>query len=341
MDERIRIGISTCLLGEQVRFDGGHKRDRFLTDVLGVYFDWVSVCPELEVGMGVPREAVQLIGSQTKPRMVGTSSGDDWTTRMKAYSKKRVAQLGRLHLCGYILKSKSPSCGMERVKIYDTRGVAKKDGIGMFADVLIKGYPLIPVEEEGRLNDPRLRDNFIVRVFAYHRLRGLMNGRLTTGKLEKFHTSEKYLLMSHSPKHHRELGKLVGDAKKTPGAELKEKYSAIFMECLRVHATVRKNVNVLHHIVGFLPGEIPDGDRKEVLQVIEDYRKGFVPLVVPLTLLRHHGRVHSVEYIANQVYLNPHPQELMLRNHVQDCGLDTLIAGPHPGVRSASGGSNR
>jgi uncharacterized protein YbgA (DUF1722 family)/uncharacterized protein YbbK (DUF523 family) len=316
MDERIRIGISTCLLGEQVRYDGGHKRDRFLTDVLGEYFDWVSVCPELEVGMGVPREAVRLVGSPAKPRMVGIDSGDDWTERMEAYSKKRVAGLGKLDLCGYILKSKSPSCGMERVKIYNPKGMATKDGVGIYAEVLIKGYPLIPVEEEGRLNDPNLRENFIVRVFAYHRLRRLMDGRLTTGKLVEFHTAEKYLLMSHSPKHYRELGKLVGNAKRIPTAELKEKYSALFMEGLKVHATVKKNVNVLHHIVGFLPEGVPDGDRKEVLQVIEDYRNGFVPLVVPMTLLRHHIRAHSIGYIANQVYLNPHPKELMLRNHV-------------------------
>ncbi|HLB01464.1 MAG TPA: DUF523 and DUF1722 domain-containing protein [Bacteroidota bacterium] len=316
VDERIRVGISTCLLGEQVRYDGGHKHDRFLTDVLGEYFDWVSVCPELEVGMGVPRAAVRLVGSTSAPRMVGGDSGEDWTDRMLDYSKKRVAQLGKLDLCGYILKSKSPSCGMERVKICNPKGIATKSGRGIYAEVLIKGHPLIPVEEEGRLNNPRLRENFIVRVFAYHRLRRLMDSRLTAGKLVEFHTAEKYLLMSHSEKHYRGLGRLVGNVKKTPMSELKEKYSELYMECLKVRATVRKNVNVLQRIVGFLPEELPGGDKKEVLQVIEDYRKGFVPLVVPLTLLRHHVRAHSIGYIANQVYLNPHPKELMLRNHV-------------------------
>ncbi len=316
MDDRIRIGISTCLLGEQVRYDGGHKRDRFLTDVLGNFFDWVSVCPELEVGMGVPREAVRLVGSSSNPRMVGIDSGDDWTDRMTEYSKKRVAQLGKLDLCGYILKSKSPSCGMERVKLYGRGGSATKEGVGLFADAWIRGHPLIPVEEEGRLNDPRLRENFIVRVFAYHRLRRLLSGRFTVGKLVGFHTAEKYLLLSHSPKHYRELGRLVANAKKTASVALKESYSGGFMECLKVHATAKKNVNVLQHIVGFLPDEIPAGDRKEVLQVIEDYRRGYVPLVVPVTLLRHHVRAHSMTYIANQTYLNPHPKELMLRNHV-------------------------
>jgi uncharacterized protein YbgA (DUF1722 family)/uncharacterized protein YbbK (DUF523 family) len=316
VEEKIKIGISTCLLGEQVRYDGGHKHDRFLTDVLGPYVEWVSVCPELEVGMGVPREAVRLVGPASAPRMVGGASGEDWTDRMNEYSRRKVAQLGKLKLSGYVLKSKSPTCGMERVKLYNPKGMAMKDGVGLFADVLLKGYPLIPVEEEGRLNDPRLRDNFIVRVFAYHRLQNLMDGRFTIGKLVEFHTAEKYLLLAHSPKHYRELGPLVANAKKIPIAQLKEKYRTLYMECLKVRSTVKNNVNVLQHIVGFLPETLPAGERKEIHQVIEDYRSGLLPLVVPVTLLRHYVRAHSVSYIVNQVYLNPHPKEMMLRNHV-------------------------
>jgi uncharacterized protein YbgA (DUF1722 family)/uncharacterized protein YbbK (DUF523 family) len=316
MEDRIKLGISTCLLGEQVRYDGGHKHDHFLTDTLGPYIEWVSVCPELEVGMGVPREAVRLAGQVSSPRMVGISSGEDWTERMLAYSRRRVEQIGKLKLDGYVLKSKSPSCGMERVKIYNPKGMATRDGRGLFAGVLIKGHPLIPVEEEGRLNDPHLRDNFIVRVFAYHRLQKLMDGRFSIARLVEFHTAEKYLLLAHSPKHYRELGPLVANAKKMPVAELKEKYTVLFMECLKVRSTVKKNVNVLQHIVGYLPEAVPPPEKKEILQVVEDYRKGFVPLVVPLTLLRHYVRAHSIGYINNQVYLNPHPKELMLRNHV-------------------------
>lgn len=314
--DRLRIGVSTCLLGEQVRYDGGHKHDRFLTDTLGPYIEWVSVCPELEVGMGVPREAVRLVGQSTAPKMVGIDSGEDWTERMLEYSRRRVAQIGKLGLSGYVLKSKSPSCGMERVKVYNPKGMAAKDGRGLFADVLIKGHPLIPVEEEGRLSDPHLRDNFIVRIFAYHRLRRLMDGAFTIGKLVEFHTSQKYLLLAHSPKHYRELGPLVAGAKKMPAAELKERYTALHMECLKVKTTVKKNVNVLQHIVGFLPDGLPEVERREILGVIEEYRKGLVPLVVPVTLLRHYVRSHSIEYIAKQAYLNPHPRELMLRNHV-------------------------
>ncbi len=316
MEERIRIGVSTCLLGEHVRYDGGHKHDRFLTDVFGPYVEWVSVCPELEAGMGVPREAVRLVGPSSAPNMVGVDSGEDWTERMLAYSDRRVAQLGKMNLSGYVLKSRSPSCGMERVKVYSRKGMAEKDGTGLFAAVLIKGHPLLPVEEEGRLNDPHLRDNFIVRVFAYHRLSTLMDGKFSLGKLVEFHTAEKYLLLAHSPKHYRELGPLVAGAKKMQVAELKERYTTLYMECLKVMSTVKKNVNVLQHIVGFLPEAVPAGERKEILRVVEDYRLGFVPLVVPVTLLRHYVRAHSIDYIRNQVYLDPHPKELMLRNHV-------------------------
>jgi uncharacterized protein YbgA (DUF1722 family)/uncharacterized protein YbbK (DUF523 family) len=316
MKEKIRIGVSSCLLGEQVRYDGGHKQDRFLTDVLDPFVEWVPVCPELEVGMGVPREAVRLVGPASAPRMVGSDSGNDWTEKMNAYAKRRVAGIGRLNLSGYILKSRSPSCGMERVKIYNANGMASKDGAGLFASVLIKGHPLIPVEEEGRLNDPHLRENFIVRVFAFARLRKLMDGKLTVGKLVEFHAAEKYLLLAHSPKHYRELGPLVAGAKRTPAAELREKYERLFMDGLRVRSTVKKNVNVLQHIAGFMPDSIGAGDRKEIVEVIEDYRGGLVPLIVPVTILRHHVRAHSIGYIANQTYLNPHPKELMLRNHI-------------------------
>lgn len=316
MEEKIRIGVSSCLLGEEVRYDGGHKQDRFLTDVLGPFVEWVPVCPELEVGMGVPREAVRLVGPAAAPRMVGIDSGRDWTEKMNAYAERRVAAIVRLDLSGYILKSRSPSCGMERVKLYNAKGGTSKDGVGLFASVLIKGHPLIPVEEEGRLNDPRLRENFIVRVFAFGRLRKLMDAKLTVGKLVGFHAAEKYLLLAHSPVHYRELGPLVAGAKRMPAEALKEKYTRLFMECLRVRSTVKKNVNVLQHIAGFLPDSLAAGEKKEVQGVIDDYRKGFVPLVVPVTLLRHHVRAHSIEYIANQTYLNPHPKELMLRNHV-------------------------
>lgn len=315
-DNPIRIGISTCLLGQKVRFDAGHKRDRYITDILGQFFLFVPVCPELEVGMGVPREAVRLEGSPENPRMVGNKTGADWTKRMNAYGKKRVAARDLQNLSGYILKKDSPSCGMERVKIYSDSGMPQRSGRGLFALHLLCQFPLLPVEEEGRLNDAAIRENFIERVFAYHSLEELFKGRFSRGKIVRFHTINKYLLLSHSPKHYRELGSLVAGIKKHAPDTFRETYSRLYMEALAVKTTVRKNVNVLQHILGFMKNDLPAEDKKYVLEVIEDYRQGLVPLVVPITLIKNFIRKYGITYIADQTYLNPHPKQLMLRNHV-------------------------
>jgi uncharacterized protein YbgA (DUF1722 family)/uncharacterized protein YbbK (DUF523 family) len=312
----IRVGISTCLLGEEVRWDGGHKRSRYITDILGAYFEFVPVCPELEVGMGVPREPVRLEGDAEAPRMVGNRSSEDWTDRMNRYSARRVKQLARMRLSGYILKKDSPSCGMERVKITNDAGMPMKQGRGLFALELLRAFPRLPVEEEGRLNDARLRENFIVRVFAYHRLQSLFHGRWSRGQVVAFHAAHKLLLMAHSPRHYRELGRLVAAIKGRPPDSFREEYMQLFMEALAVRTTTRKNVNVLQHLLGYLKRDLDARQKQSILQVIEDYRRELVPLIVPVTLLRHYLELHGVEYARDQVYLNPHPKELMLLNHV-------------------------
>lgn len=312
----LRVGLSSCLLGEMVRFDGGHKKDRYLTDILGTYFEWIIVCPELEVGMGVPRESVRLVGSPDSPRMVGTKSDTDWTVKMIRFSEQRVRQLEELQLSGYILKSDSPTCGMERVRVYATNGIPAKNGRGLFAAAFMQHFPLIPVEEEGRLNDAKLRDNFIVRVFAYHRLQQLISSGFRRGDLVSFHAAHKYLILAHSPKHYLSLGKLVGTASAHTPSDLRNNYSRLFMEALAVKTTVKKNVNVLQHILGFLRDQVPTVEKENIREVIDDYSHELVPLVVPLTLVRHYVRIHDIPYIRNQIYLNPHPKELMLRNHV-------------------------
>jgi uncharacterized protein YbgA (DUF1722 family)/uncharacterized protein YbbK (DUF523 family) len=311
----IRVGISQCLLGAQVRYDGGHKKDLYLTDVLGKYFDWIPVCPELEVGMGVPRESVRLVLKDNIVRMVGTSSGTEWTTQMTEFSKQRLQQLQELSLCGFIFKSKSPSCGMERVPLYSPNGTSGKSGRGIFSDAFMKHFPLIPVEEEGRLNDARLRENFIVRVFAYHRLQLLLQ-HFNRNKLIEFHTKHKYLLLAHSEQHYRKLGNVVGTAKDIPPKQLKETYATLFMECLTHKTTAKKNVNVLQHMFGFLKEYLSDKEKSEILSVIDDYHRELVPLIVPMTLLKHYINIHPIEYLREQLYLNPHPKELMLRNRV-------------------------
>jgi uncharacterized protein YbgA (DUF1722 family)/uncharacterized protein YbbK (DUF523 family) len=312
----IRVGISTCLLGEAVRYDGAHKRDRYLTDVLGRYFEWVPVCPEVEVGMGTPRPPIRLVRGDDGVRLVEPKEGRDWTRAMAAYARKRVRALAALELCGYVLKSGSPSCGMERVKVWSDEGMPEKIGSGLFAAELQRRLPSLPVEEEGRLHDARLRENWIERVFAYRRLRTLLAGRLSRGKLVAFHTAHKLQLLAHSETHYRALGRLVAEAKSFPDAELRVRYETGFMAALAKPATPRRHANVLQHALGHLRGKVDPAVSRELLAGIEDYARGLVPLVVPLTMLRHYVKLAEIAYLAGQIYLDPHPKELMLRNQV-------------------------
>ncbi len=315
-DPTIRLGISSCLVGEKVRYDGGHRRDAFLTDVFGPFVEWVPVCPEVEFGMGIPREPIRLVRRGPAVHLVGERSGTDYTRTMASWVRRRVRQLESFDLCGYVLKKDSPSCGMERVRVYDPNGVPSKTGRGLFADALISRFEGLPVEEEGRLNDARLRENFVERVFAYHRLHALFSGRWTLGRLVAFHTAHRLQLLAHSPADYRELGRLVAEAKKLPRPTLRTTYEAGFMQALSKRATPRRHVNVLHHILSHFRGRLDHEARAELLQLIDDYREGLIPLVVPITLLGHYVRKLGIAHLMGQLYLEPHPKELMLRNHV-------------------------
>jgi uncharacterized protein YbgA (DUF1722 family)/uncharacterized protein YbbK (DUF523 family) len=318
--ETLKIGVSSCLLGAKVRFDGEHKRDAFLVDQLGAFVEWVAVCPELELGMGVPRESVRLVrGGPDGPRMLGNRSETDWTDRMRRFAERRARALEGEGLVGYVLKSRSPSCGMERVKLYD--GTDKdaqptRDGEGLFAKALRARFPNLPVEEEGRLHDAGLRENFVERIFAYARLRALWSSRWNVGQLVAFHTAHKLALLAHLESGYRELGRLVARAAQLPRAELRAEYERRFMAVLSRPATRKRHVNVLTHMMGHLRGKVDDSGRAELRGLIDDYHRGLVPLVVPVTLLRHHVDRMKVDYLQGQTYLNPHPKELMLRNHV-------------------------
>ena len=312
----IRIGISQCLLGEQVRFDGGHKLDRFITKTLGQYFEWVPVCPEVELGLGTPRETLRLVQLDDAVGLVMPKSGRDWTRQMRDYAKSRVAELAGEDLTGYILKSDSPSCGMARVRVYAPSGMPNRNGIGLFAQELLGRFPELPIEEEGRLSDPRLRENWIERVFAYHRLRVLWESRWSIGDLVNFHTAHKLVLLAHSPKAYQDLGRLVAEAKGMPRQELRRRYQSDFMAALRVLATRGRHANVLQHMAGHFKKDLDEDSRRELAEHIEDYRKEYLPLIVPVTLIKHYVRRFGVPYLDGQVYLSPHPKELALRNHV-------------------------
>ena len=316
VEQTLKIGVSACLLGEKVRFDGGHKRDRFVTDILGSWVEFIPLCPEVEIGLGTPRPSIRLERHGDEVALVEPRSGTDHTKNMLRFAARRVSALATMDLCGYILKSKSPSCGMERVQLWNEKGMGEKKARGLFAQNLMESLPLLPVEEEGRRNDPRLRENFVERLFAYHRVRKLFSGRWSIGRLVAFHTIHKLQLMAHSPAEYRRLGKLVAQAKDLPRAELRQVYETGFMGALARMATPGRNVNVLQHMVGYFRKDLPPAQRQELAEHIEDYAKKLVPLVVPLTLIRHHARRLEVDYLQGQTYLEPHPRELMLRNHV-------------------------
>lgn len=312
----LRLGISRCLLGDEVRFDGGHKRDNFLTDVFGRYVEWVPVCPEVEAGLGTPREAMRLVGNSQHPRLVTIKSGIDHTNALETITKKRIEELSELDLSGYVFKKDSPSCGVERVRIYNEHGMPSRSGIGLFARGFLEQFPLIPVEEEGRLCDAPLRENFIERVFCYRRYQDLLRSGVTRQAVVRFHTIHKYLLLAHSQQQYELLGRLVGRAEQYRPKELAVRYGELFMKALAVKATVRKHVNVLQHILGYFKERLKSQEKVELLGVIDDYHRGLTPLIVPLTLIKHYVQLFNVDYILDQVYLNPHPKELMLRNHV-------------------------
>lgn len=312
----IRLGISRCLLGEEVRYDGSHNRDNFLTEVLGRYVEWVPVCPEVEAGLGTPREAMRLVGDQKNPRLVTIESKIDHTGALETMTASRIEGLQKLDLSGYVFKKSSPSCGIQRVRLYNEHGRYSRKGIGLFARAFIEQFPLAPVEEEERLCDSSLRENFIERVFCYRRWQDLVRSGVTKQALVQFHTIHKCLLMAHSPQQCEALGRLIAQARLHPLKELAHRYGELFMNTLAVKATVRKHTNVLQHIIGHFKERLGTHEKAELAGAIGDFRCGLAPLIVPLTLLKHYVQIFDLSDIREQAYLNPDPREAMLRFHV-------------------------
>lgn len=311
--DKIPIGISSCLLGEEVRFDGGHKQDSYILGTLSDYFEFQPVCPEVAIGLPIPRPPIRLVQHDDAIHVVGVKDPTiDVTDKLHDYGQKMAREM--TDISGFIFKRASPSCGMERVKVYAPDGRSIDKASGAFAEEIKKGRPLLPTEEEGRLGDPGLRENFIMRVFVYHRWRTLVAGGLTAKKLIDFHSDHKYLVMAHNQSAYKAMGKLLADAGKADIDALADEYVEALMTALAKPAPRKQHVNVLQHLLGYLKNQIDAEDKAEMLEVIEHYRDGIVPLIVPITLLKHHFRRHPHEYIERQVYLTPHPHELMLRN---------------------------
>ncbi len=310
--QKIPLGISACLLGERVRFDGGHKQNRYIMDTLGQYFSFRPFCPEVEIGLGVPRQTIRLVKSENGVEAVGVKNPDLNVSR----ELRNVAEAQRnwhQQVFGYILKKDSPSCGMERVRLYQ-KDQPQRIGVGLYAEVLMKNFPHLPVEEEGRLGDALLRENFIQRVFIYRRWHQLVEDGLTWGALTEFHGRHKLILMSHDQDRARALGRELSNAHQQPVEAYAEKYLAELMQILKIVASRGNHVNVLEHIRGYLKRDLDADDKRELSESIENYRLGLLPLIVPITLLRHHFRKIPNEYIERSYYMQPHPDELMLLN---------------------------
>jgi uncharacterized protein YbbK (DUF523 family)/uncharacterized protein YbgA (DUF1722 family) len=306
----IRIGVSACLLGQQVRHDGRHKRDDFLVDQLARFVEWVPVCPEVEIGMGVPRESVRLVRIAGQPHMRGTSSQTDWTDTMTAYARAKVAALATLGLSGYVLKSKSPSCGMQQIPLDDGSGVSPV-GVGLFATQLLAVLPNLPVEEEGRLGQAGLRDNFLERVFAHARLRKLWSGPWGASDLIAFHQSERLALLAHSALGARKLERLVAEAPVLPLPQLQQRYESGFMTVLRELTTPGRHARVLHLVLRQLGAGLDRAARNDLQQLIDDHRRGRCPLAAPLAALGEQARRLAISSVLGQSYLAPYPPDLM------------------------------
>jgi uncharacterized protein YbgA (DUF1722 family)/uncharacterized protein YbbK (DUF523 family) len=311
----IKIGISSCLLGNLVRYDGGHSHDRFLTQTLGLFTRYVPVCPEVECGMPTPRDSLRLVGDPEDPRLVTRKTGEDHTQQMHQWIQKKLPALEKENLCGFIFKSKSPSSGLYRIKVYGDDNKVKNNGVGLFARAFTRHFPRIPVEEAGRLNDPKLREHFIENIFSFQRWRNFLEDHPTLGKLVTFHTENKLLILSHSQDIYRQMGKLVARGKQMPPSDLFDTYEILLIKALDLKTTGKKNINVLQHAMGFFKTDITGDEKQELLSSFSQYRDGYVPLIVPLTLIKHYVLKYDQPWLKSQTWLNPHPFELKLRNY--------------------------
>lgn len=308
------LGVSACLLGKHVRYDGGHKKNNFILSSLSNEIDFESVCPEVEAGFGIPRSTMQLRQKGKEVRLVFSKDPEkDVTDQLLEYSEEKIINLANLD--GFILKKDSPSCGAFRVPVViNKEGFRKKEGTGLFAKILMDRYPLMPVEEEGRLNDSALCENFFERVYAYNRWKKVDHENSSVQELIEFHSTHKLMLMARGSHYYQELGRMVAGTTSKDLEQRRNQYIQRFMEVMKVTTRRGRQVNVLQHIMGYLKNSISSEDKQELLSVFESYRQSQIPLITAVTLLRHHLRVHPQKYIAKQHYLVPFPETLALRS---------------------------
>ena len=316
MDTKIKIAISSCLMGHEVRYNGGHKRHNFLMNELSHFVEWRPFCPEVAIGLGVPRPTLRLVGSAEDPRLVMPKTNEDYTEKMQSYARGLAEQLKQEDIHGIILKSASPSCGLRRVKVYSEKGFPTKSAVGIFANEIVKSNFLLPVEEDGRMNDPMYRENFIFRVFAWKEWTEIIDSGISMKKLYHFHAKHKYRLMAHSPKLQKELGQLLASKKEQRVKDLADEYIKNFMTVLTSPVNKKRHANSLFHISGYFKKFLSSDEKDELGKCIEHYRNGIFPLILPLSFLNHYAKKYKINYLLDQSYLKPHPEQLKLMNNI-------------------------
>ena len=312
----LRLGVSSCLLGEEVRYDGGHKRDDFVADTLGGFVEYVRVCPEVELGMGIPRPSIRLVQDEAgSTRLLDEKNDVDWTERMQEYARAKCAELAALDLDGYVLKKASPSCGLLRMRVFRSNGhAAHRDGQGLFARELVRSLPELPVEEDGRLNDPRLRETFVERVFTRARWRRLLADEPGPRDLVAFHTAHKLLLLAHDEATYRRMGRVVAVAGDEPFDDVLERYGALLHGALARPSSTRRHINVLQHVLGHFKEHLAAGEKRALLDAIDEFARGHVPLAVPVALLHFQVERCDVAWLRRQLYFDPYPKDFLVRS---------------------------
>jgi len=314
--KKINIGISACLVGQKVRYNGDGLRPHLINDLFAGYFNYIPFCPEVGIGMDVPHETIRLEKKDNEIRLRSSSGENDYTDKMLDYSATKTEALSHLQISGFILKKDSPTCGLERVKIYGNGGVPDKSGVGMFASALRAKFPLFPMEEEGRLNDIRLRERFIEHVFAFRRLQDFLEDSPNLGKLMAFHTGHKMQLMAHNPEKYRRLGHAVANAKKEDLSSFLAEYSTTFLEIMATAVSHKKQTDVLYHMFGFFKKIISSSEKQEFMRLVEQYKKQMIPMIVPITMLRHYLQKYPQPWLQAQVFFDPYPEEMLLRSYL-------------------------
>lgn len=316
MIEKMKLGISSCLLGHEVRYNGGHARDLFVINTFAPYVDFVAVCPEVECGMPVPREAIHLVGDVKNPRLMSTKTKIDFTSQMQNWSRKKIAELETEELCGFIFKKGSPSSGLHRIRVYQGEGKQPlRTGIGMFTRAFIEHFPTLPVEDEGRLHDPALREHFIEKIFIMQRWRQLIKTKFSRHALIDFHTHHKLIFLAHNQVKYRLMGKFIAQIAEFELETAYQQYFTLMATLLNFKTTPKKHVNVLMHMLGYFKKELTSLEKQEMLDLINRFSEGLLPLIVPITMFKHYIQKYDKEYLAKQHYVEPHPLELKLRNH--------------------------